>query len=186
MALPMESRGLLERAGAPLLYTGVGKVLAAMSLSRRLADYRHAGAQRPLVVNFGTAGSRTLAAGTLVACDRFTQRDMDVSGLGFAIGETPYDEAPTVLAVPRLFHDLPHYACSTGDSFATHEHAIEGNVIVDMEAFALARVCLAEGARFACAKFVTDGANSAAADDWRTGLDDAASAFAQLYATLPR
>ena len=40
MALPQESRGLLERAGAQLLYTGVGKVNAAAALARRLAELR--------------------------------------------------------------------------------------------------------------------------------------------------
>ena len=34
MALPQESRGELERAGAEVLYTGVGKVNAAASLAR--------------------------------------------------------------------------------------------------------------------------------------------------------
>ena len=61
MALPQESRGLLERAGADLLYTGVGKVNAAAALARRLAEMRCTGAAQPLVVNLGTAGSRTIA-----------------------------------------------------------------------------------------------------------------------------
>ncbi|HPF24967.1 MAG: hypothetical protein R3F58_12600 [Steroidobacteraceae bacterium] len=186
MALPMESRGLLERAGAPLLYTGVGKLLAAMALTRRLADYRHAGVPMPLVVNLGTAGSRHLPSGSLVACHRFMQRDMDVSGLGFVRGETPYDEVPPTIEMPEHFHTLPHCVCSTADSFATHEHAIDGDVVVDMEAFALARVCVAEGARFACAKYVTDGADGTAGNDWRTALEGASLAFAALYATMPR
>ncbi len=186
MALPMESRGLLEQAGAPLLYTGVGKVRAAMALTRRLADYRHSGVAMPLVVNLGTAGSRHLKAGSLVGCDQFSQRDMDVSGLGFARGETPYDNVPALIEMPRHFSNLPHCVCSTADSFATHEHALENNGVVDMEAFALARVCVAEGARFACAKFVTDGADGTAADDWRTALAAASIAFAALYATMPR
>ncbi len=58
MALPQESRGLLEAAGAQLLYTGVGKVNAAAALARRLAEMRCSGAAQPLVVNMGTAGSR--------------------------------------------------------------------------------------------------------------------------------
>ena len=41
MALPQESRGELERAGAQDLYTGVGKVNAALSLARRLAVIMH-------------------------------------------------------------------------------------------------------------------------------------------------
>ena len=86
MALPQESRGQLERAGAEVLYTGVGKVNAAASLARRLAELRCTGNSPGLVVNLGTAGSRSVAAHSLVACNRFAQRDMDVSGLGFARG----------------------------------------------------------------------------------------------------
>jgi adenosylhomocysteine nucleosidase len=183
MALPQESRGLLERAGAAPLYTGVGKVNAAAALARRLAEMRCAGARQPLVVNLGTAGSRTIAAHTLVACERFAQRDMDVSGLGFAAGVTPFDDAPAVLAFPRLFAQLPHVSCSTADSFATHEHDVDGDVI-DMEAFALARVCVAESARFACAKYVTDGADAQSAGHWEASLEAAAHSFAALYETL--
>src|SRR6187397_598964 len=71
MALPQESRGLLEAAGAHLLYTGVGKVNAAATLARRLAELRCAGAAPGRVVNMGTAGSRHVAAHSLVECVRF-------------------------------------------------------------------------------------------------------------------
>ncbi len=184
MALPQESRGLLEHAGACVLYTGVGKVNAAAALARRLAEIRCTGEPLPLVVNLGTAGSRSIAPHTLVACDRFAQRDMDVSGLGFARGVTPFDQAPAILEFPRLFADLPHSLCSTADSFATHEHEIDGDV-VDMEAFALARVCLAENVRFGCAKYVTDGADADSASHWEAALDAAARNFAALYSSLP-
>jgi adenosylhomocysteine nucleosidase len=183
MALPQESRGLLEQAGASILYTGVGKVNAASALARRLAEIRCTGEPLPWVVNLGTAGSRSLAPHSLVACDRFTQRDMDVSGLGFPRGVTPFDETPAVIEFPRVFAGLPHAACSTADSFATHEHPVDGDV-VDMEAFALARVCVAENVRFACAKYVTDGADADSAAHWEAALDGAARSFARLYAQL--
>jgi adenosylhomocysteine nucleosidase len=183
MALPQESRGLLERAGATVLYTGVGKVNAALTLARRLAELRGAGAAQPLVVNLGTAGSRSVAAHELVACSRFSQRDMDVSGLGFAAGVTPFDDTAPVIEFPPLFTQLPQLTCSTADSFATHLHEIDGDV-VDMEAFALARVCIAEKARFACAKYVTDGADSNSAAHWEAALDNAARSFASLYESI--
>jgi adenosylhomocysteine nucleosidase len=183
MALPQESRDRLERAGADVLYTGVGKVNAASALARRLAELRCAGVKPERVVNLGTAGSRSLAAHTLVECDRFIQRDMDVSGLGFARGVTPFDDAPAVLEVPRTFPQLPRATCSTADSFATHLHVVDGDV-VDMEAFALARVCRAEQLPFACAKYITDGADADSAQHWEAALDHAAREFAALYATL--
>ena len=185
MALPQESRGLLERAGAEVLYTGVGKVNAAVALARRLAEMRCTGAAQPRVVNLGTAGSRTIPAHTLVACNRFAQRDMDVSGLGFAPGVTPFDETPAVLEFPGVVTHLPQVLCSTADSFATHLHEVAGDV-VDMEAFALARVCLAENARFACVKYITDGADSDSATHWEAALDNAARAFVTVYETLDK
>ncbi|MEO8016392.1 MAG: 5'-nucleosidase [Pseudomonadota bacterium] len=183
MALPQESRGLLERAGANLLYTGVGKVNAAATLARRLAEIRCRGEALPLVVNMGTAGSRSIPAHNLVAATRFAQRDMDVSGLGFAPGATPFDATPAVIEFPRVFVHLPQVTCSTADSFATHLHEVSGDV-VDMEAFALARVCLAENARFGCAKYITDGADSDSATHWEAALDNAAGAFATAYDLL--
>jgi adenosylhomocysteine nucleosidase len=183
MALPQESRGLLEAAGAQLLYTGVGKVNAAAALARRLAEMRCTGAAQPLVVNMGTAGSRSVPAHTLVACNRFAQRDMDVSGMGLAPGVTPFDATPPVIEFPSVFTQFPQVLCSTADSFATHLHDVAGDV-VDMEAFALARVCLAESARFACVKYITDGADSDSATHWEAALDNAARAFAAVYQSL--
>jgi adenosylhomocysteine nucleosidase len=183
MALPQESRGLLEAAGAAVLYTGVGKVNAAATLARRLAELRVTGDPVPLVLNMGTAGSRTIAAHTLVACNRFSQRDMDVSGLGFPAGTTPFDDTPPIIAFPPVLTHLDQRQCSTADSFATHRHEISGDV-VDMEAFALARVCLMERVPFACVKYVTDGADSDSAAHWEAALDLAARSFLDVHAAL--
>jgi adenosylhomocysteine nucleosidase len=137
-------------------------------------------AELPLVLNFGTAGSRVHPGGTLLACHEFVQRDMDVRGLGFALGVTPFDPAPPLLAFEPLFTHLTAAVCGTGDSFATAESAVPCEV-VDMEAYALAKVCHSMGARFGCVKYVTDGADHAAADDWQSNVHKAATAFLELY-----
>ncbi|HEY2418994.1 MAG TPA: 5'-nucleosidase [Steroidobacteraceae bacterium] len=180
MALEIEAQEVFERAGVPVLYTGLGKVNAALSLMRALRDYRDGGQALPLVLNFGTAGSHSLAAGTLVACHSFVQRDMDVSGLGFALGVTPFEDIPAQLDFPAVFAQLPTALCGSGDSFQMGVAKLHCEVI-DMEAYALAKVCRLEGAPFGCAKYVTDGADGAAPGDWQRNLPRAAAAFWQLY-----
>ena len=183
IALRVESSGVFEAAGVPVLYCGVGKVNAAIALTKELSRYAHQGEEMPLVVNFGSAGSRCFAPGTLVACQEFVQRDMDVSGLGFALGITPYDEAPSALTFEPVFTHLPSAVCGSGDSFATADIEVDCAVI-DMEAYALAKVCWHENARFACVKYVTDGADHAAADDWQRNVHVAAEEFLQLFQSL--
>jgi adenosylhomocysteine nucleosidase len=183
MALPAESAGRFEGAGVPVLYTGVGKVNAAIALTRRLA--RVAGESRapPLVVNFGTAGSARVPPLTLVACRRFVDRDMDVGALGFAPGVTPFDELPPALEFPPVFAGLPEAVCGTGDSFATADHGLACDV-VDMEGYALAKACRVAGAGFACAKFVSDAADEHAARHWQENVAAAADRFLALYRGL--
>jgi adenosylhomocysteine nucleosidase len=183
MALREESAGVFEAAGVPVLYCGIGKVNAAVALTRELCRYVHAAEPPPLVVNFGSVGSRVHPTGTLVACHEFIQRDMDVRGLGFALGVTPYDEAPPRLSFEPRFAHLNAALCGSGDSFAMAAGIVECGV-VDMEAYALAKACWLEDAPFACAKYVTDGADHAAADDWRSNVHKAAEDFLALYRNL--
>jgi adenosylhomocysteine nucleosidase len=183
IALRVESAGVFEAAGVPVLYCGVGKVNAAIALTKELSRYAQQGGEMPLVVNFGSAGSRCFASGTLVACQEFVQRDMDVSGMGFALGVTPYDEAPSSLIFDPVFTHLPAGICGSGDSFATADIEVDCAVI-DMEAYALAKVCWHENARFACVKYVTDGADHTAAEDWQRNVHVAAEEFLQLFQSL--
>jgi len=180
VALREESAGVFEAAGIPVLYCGVGKVNAASALARALTRYALQGRAMPRVMNFGSAGSRRYPTGTLVECHEFVQRDMDVSGLGFALGVTPYDEAPSCLRFEPVFTHLPSAVCGSGDSFATSVTGMDC-AVVDMEAYALAKVCWFEKAPFACVKYVSDGADHAAAEDWQRNLHKAADEFLRLY-----
>jgi len=183
MALAEESQGLFEQAGIPVTYCGVGKVNAAYALTRELARYRCAGQQLPRVINFGSAGSRHHAAGKLIACHEFVQRDMDVRGLGFARGATPFDDLPACLSFAPVFTELPAAVCGTGDSFATADSEVACEVL-DMEAYALAKICALERTQFVCVKYLTDGADHGAADDWRSNVHKAAGEFLRLFLSL--
>ena len=185
VALRAELQGVFEAAGIPVLYCGVGKVNAAIALARELNRYELRGQAMPTVLNFGSAGSRHHAAGTLMQCHEFVQRDMNVSALGYALGVTPYDDAPPCLTFAPVFKHLPSAVCGSGDSFATAvagtDDAGLGYAVVDMEAYALAKVCWYERAPFACAKYVSDGADHSAAGDWQRNLHKAADEFLRLY-----
>lgn len=183
MALEIESQGVFEKAGIEVLFTGIGKINAAYALARRLADHRASGTPLPHVVNFGTAGSHTLPQGSLVACHAFVQRDMDVSALGFTVGVTPFDRVPAVIEFPQTIARLPSYPCSSGDSFETRASPTPQDVL-DMEAYALAKVCWLEKVQFSCVKFITDGADHTAATDWESNLPKAAAAFLEIYRKL--
>jgi adenosylhomocysteine nucleosidase len=185
MALRAESAGVFEAAGVPVLYCGVGKINAAIALTRALTRYALHDQAMPLVLNFGSAGSRRYAPGTLAECHEFVQRDMDVSGLGFALGVTPYDDAPDCLRFEPMFSHLPSAVCGSGDSFSTGMVGVDC-AVVDMEAYALAKTCWSLKAPFACAKYVTDGADHTAADDWHSNVHKAADEFLSLYRGVVR
>ena len=192
VALRAELAGVFEAAAVPVLYCGVGKVNAAIALTRELTRYTVHGESMPLVVNFGSAGSRRFGTGTVVGCNEFVQRDMDVRALNFALGVTPYDEAPPSLSFDPVFKHLPQAICGSGDSFATAGSDVDCAVagvhcaVVDMEAYALAKVCWQERAPFACAKYVSDGADGTAAGDWQRNVHKAADEFLSLYRGVVR
>jgi hypothetical protein len=47
-------------------------------------------------------------------------------------------------------------------------------------------VCWQEHAKFACAKYITDGADTSAAADWQRNVHQAADDFLQLFRDLER
>ena len=177
-ALREEAGGRFDHIASPLLYTGVGKVNSAWALTRALV------LRRPrLVLDFGTVGSRRYPPHTLVECTRFIQRDMDVRPFGLALGETPFDDLPGVLEVPRRLLDLPAASCGSADHFVSG-HEIGDCDVVEMEAYALAKVCRREGVDFMAVKFVTDGGDASAHGDWAANLPLAAVEFRAIYDRL--
>ena len=183
VAIPPGHAGLVVPRSGLAARHGLGKVNAAYRLARALAEHRARHGELPTVVNFGTVGSPTLPAGSVVACRRFVQRDMDVSGLGFALGTTPFEEVPAELEFAPMFPELREGVCGTGDRFETGKPQVVCDVI-DMEGYALAKVCHLEGTQFGAVKFVTDGADGNAGVDWQANLPRAARAFVEHYERL--
>lgn len=159
-------------APVPVVYTGVGKVNAALSAAAALAARRPA-----LAVNYGTAGAVAPGLSGLIECGAAAQRDMDLRPLGLPLGETFGDAPPHA---PR-WGEGP--VVGTGDSFAAAAPELPCD-LVDMEAYALARACERAGAPFRCLKYVSDGANEAAASDWAANKARGATLFAEWLAAL--
>lgn len=183
-AIEDEVQGRLEQIGAAVLYTGVGKVNAAYHLTQFIYEARTNGHEIDLVVNVGTAGSSKHPTHDVVECTTFLQRDMDVRALGFALGETPFDQTKEI-KVERKFKELPQARCGSGDNFETEKADKEREAgldcdVVDMEAYALAKVCAQEKIDFASVKYITDGSDHSAANDWLENTKLAAKVFADL------
>jgi len=173
-----------------VLYTGVGKVNATFKLTQRLhSSYLHYLPSMPeLVINYGTAGSRELPIGELVDCTRFIQRDMDVTGIGFHRGQTPFENNIPI----RLDFDFVEFnpigrkaMCGSGDNFVGdgnnwmwHKNLVPmGYDVVDMEAYALAKVCYYYKVPFISFKYITDNANEHSARDWKDNCSDGIELF---------
>ena len=170
-ALEIETQGQLE--DYDVLYTGVGKVNATFSLTQKFGKY---GSHIPydLVINYGTAGSRKIKKKTLVDCTKFIQRDMDVTGLGFMRGETPFEQDPPFVIQQQNVEFNPigrNATCGSGDNFVEDKTNYYGEV-VDMEAYALAKVCYLYDIPFISFKYITDGADEQAHEDWESNLAD--------------
>lgn len=160
--------------GRNKIFTGLGKVNAAFELARAIHKLKPR-----LIVNLGSAGSNHFRQGEVVCCTRFVQRDMDVRGLGFALYETPFSGIPPVLAYGLKLEGLCEGVCGTGDSFEMNHVHTDYNV-VDMEAYALATVAMKEGIPFLCLKYISDGADGSAADEWTVQVHRAAEAYSVI------
>ena len=183
-ALEQETQGQLDNYfddERQILYTGVGKVNATLKLTQRLhSSHLHYMPKMPeLVINYGTAGSRELPIGELVDCTKFTQRDMNVTSLGFMQGQTPFENnVPIVLDYDHVeFNPIgKKMRCGSGDNFVQENKEIYSDVF-DMEAYALAKVCYHYDVPFISFKYITDGADEHSPGDWKDNCSDGISEF---------
>ncbi|MDG0969653.1 MAG: hypothetical protein P8O06_07440 [Porticoccaceae bacterium] len=151
--------------GWQVIYTGVGKINASLAVAEACATNKP-----ELIINFGTAGATKPNISGLVEVNEFKQRDMDARGLGFDLGETPFDDEQTIC------FDREGLSCGTGDSFVMNPPELKTDV-VDMEAYALAKYAHRQGINFRCYKYISDNADGEAATDWSAELRKGAEAF---------
>ena len=144
--------------GWSILYTGVGKINAAIKVTEAVLQNRPSH-----LINYGTAGALNTSICGLNRVNRVVQRDMDVRPLGFQLGHTPFD------AINHIDLGGPGISLGTGDHFVITEPELVTD-IVDMEAYALAKVAHLFGIKFHCWKYISDNANEDAADQWNENV----------------
>ncbi|MEY4615761.1 MAG: 5-methylthioadenosine nucleosidase/S-adenosylhomocysteine nucleosidase [Pseudomonadota bacterium] len=179
MALPIESQRAFEKAGIEVHYCGIGKVNAAFKATELLMTR-----SVKQVLNLGTAGSHKFPTHSLIECVGFVQRDMDLSPLGFPRGETPQDPIAGKLLVEPI-SQRQKGICGTGDVFEISSPKLECD-LVDMEAYAIAKVCKKLGIAFHSFKYITDGSDDNAHKDWIENLKPASEALLAIYQELVR
>lgn len=171
----LESEAGIEFHNEEKLFIGVGKINAAYNLMKALQQ-----TQPDIVINLGTAGSTTFKRGEVVNCTQFIQRDMEVMALGFKKFETPFENAPIILTHGLKVPNIPQGICGSGDQFEMEHKNDEYNVI-DMEAYALAKVCQLENIDFLCLKYISDGADGNAVNDWNTEVKLASKKLREVF-----
>jgi len=151
-------------------HSGVGKINASITLMKIIEKYK------PLkIINYGTAGSLNNNLKGLIKCTTFIQRDMDARGLlDFKLGETPFDPVSTI----HLSED--GYTCGTGDNFVNEKIEVDCD-IVDMEAYAFAKICKLHNIKFECYKFISDYADDNSNEDWINNCNKGAELFLKKF-----
>ena len=153
-------------------YCGVGKINATYKTLEIISKY-----EPKLIINFGTAGSLRKNLFGLHEVSHFFQRDMDARALGFKIGVTPFEER-SVIDFGRT-----GLSCSSGDNFVSSPPELKTD-LVDMEAYAIAKVCVLKNVQFMCFKYVSDNADESASKNWKANASLGATAFKDMVKNL--
>ena len=153
-------------------YCGVGKINATYKALEIISKY-----EPKLIINFGTAGSLRKNLLGLHEVSHFFQRDTDATALGFKIGVTPFEER-SVIDFGRT-----GLSCSSGDNFVSSPPELKTD-LVDMEAYAIAKVCVLKNVQFMCFKYVSDNADESASKNWKANASLGATAFKDMIKNL--
>ena len=153
-------------------YCGVGKINATYKALEIISKY-----EPKLIINFVTAGSLRKNLFGLHEVSHFFQRDMDATALGFKIGVTPFEER-SVIDFGRT-----GLSCSSGDNFVSSPPELKTD-LVDMEAYAIAKVCVLKNVQFMCFKYVSDNADESASKNWKANVSLGATAFKDMIKKL--
>lgn len=146
-----------------VLYTGMGKINAAMSVQWLIDNFNV-----KKIINVGSAGGNPnkVDAGRVYHIGTTVDRDWCFPDSGCVTVLTNNDASQE------------SKTCFTGDSFVTDWN--NDYEIVDMEAFAIAKVCNApeNNIQFSCYKYISDNGSG---DDWRESLIQCNKILSEMF-----
>ena len=154
---------------AKIEYMGVGKINAAIKTIESIRKY-----SPKLIINYGTAGSLNKDISGLVEATEFFQRDMNASPLGIKVGETPFENSF------KIHFGRDGLSLGTGDSFVTNTPDLITD-LVDMEAYAIAKICKMNDIDFRCFKYISDKADDNASQDWKENISRGKELFIDKF-----
>ena len=169
VALPSELPREIWNRDEPLIYSGVGKLNAAIATLESINKY-----QPEFILNLGTVGSIRNDISGVIEIEKVFQRDFDATPL-VPKGVVPFDEKPHVFSA-----DFGQYKCGSGDTFVREkeEWLIKNDIdVVDMELFGIAHACYSQNTPWRSLKFITDYVSINSGDDWRNNLEKSGSAL---------
>ena len=164
--------------------SGVGKVNATIKALEIIHNH-----QPKLIINYGTVGAVAEDVDGLVDCTKFCQMDMDATPLDFKIGQTPFEnekKVPRIIDTNKisdgykLFNPIgKNLLCGTSDKFVVDKPSMRVDV-VDMEAYAIAKVCHICDVKFISFKYISDRANSDSPREWVDHCSDGVKKFKEI------
>lgn len=177
-ALPEESNKETQIFGHPVLFTGVGKINAGYKTALAIKEH-----SPDLVVNFGSCGSFTLEAGTLVKIKDVVNGDMDAEPL-VPYSVTPFDENGGNLHI-----SASGVSCFTSETFINTEKVeqffqkkrelLNSCEVFEMELYSITRVCTELNVPIIAYKWVSDGGE---VPDWKNNYNIGYSKFKEEIA----
>ncbi len=167
MALDNEYGVYLKQRFKPL-FTGVGPIEAAISLSKTLAQLKTENNLPNFIISLGSAGSAKLEQLEIYQASSISYRDMDASALGFEKGITPFLDQPADIKLPFILPNIKTASLATGASVVSGKAYENINAdMVDMESFALLRTCQNFNLPMIALRGISDGKHELNhIDDW--------------------
>lgn len=152
---------------------GVGKVNAAINVSKLIAEYRPS-----RVINLGTAGGLRLDSG-IYRVNTVREHDFNCAALGILPGHH----------IDGTVHEIKLHGsgkiCASGDLFVTEPDKLRVDCdMVEMEAYSVAKACIVHNIQVEIWKYISDAADDNAAVEWTEQVAMGESYYLDVLAGL--